>query len=521
MLKKLKSDIKSILGKTHYFKLNMKIKNAPYFGKLLHAKGFKIWFLYMFFQIEGRRFIVEGLHKGLFEVFQDIYDLVSNRDNINVPPRSGKTTLAKYFIAYALAVNPKCNFIYTSFSQELLAGISSELAGILQHPIYRAMYGSNAVEEKFEADPLDQFWADYAKEAHGVAKYTARKIITEQGGIVLFASIGSAITGFGAGIRGGAGFTGMLGIDDANKPADIRSQTMRDKVKTYYEETLLSRLNGGEIPIANIQQRLHLEDLSGFLRKVYGFKTLKRSLIIDGVCQLPSQYSEKRLLEVQKNEFMFMAQYQQEPIMEGGNLFKLETIRQLGAENMPEKYLWRFITADLAYKSKDANDYQVFAYWGVKKETIGDRERDHLYLIDVKRKKLNSVDVENWVEGWISEKINYGFRYIWIEDKSHGIYLNQLYRKKGWPVPDEDALKDMLPREVDKVTRANNIIPCLDSAAPNLTFNIDIENYSELLEEVLAFDNAKHDDFVDNLIDAIKIGLFTNDTVSEWDQLLG
>ena len=92
------------------------IKHPEYFGKLLHKQGFRKWALYMFKQLEGRKFIEEELHDGLFQAFQDIYDLKEVRQNINVPPRSGKTTLAKYFIAYAIAEDANCNFIYTSFS---------------------------------------------------------------------------------------------------------------------------------------------------------------------------------------------------------------------------------------------------------------------------------------------------------------------------------------------------------------------------------------------------------------------
>jgi len=184
---------------------------------------------------------------------------------------------------------------------------------------------------------------------------------------------------------------------------------------------------------------------------------------------------------------MFAAQYQQEPTLEGGNLFKLDAIRELSRENMPQEFDWRFITGDLAYKDKQSNDYTCFSYWGVKLEKIGDRQRPHLYLIDVLRKKINAVDIEKWAHEWIKSKISYGFRYIWIEDKSHGIFLNQLYRQKGWPVPSEEMLKETLPRETDKVMRANNIIPCLDLIVPNLTFCTDIEDYGELLQEFLAF----------------------------------
>lgn len=498
----------------------MQIRNPIYFGQLLHKRGFKTWFLYMFNLIEGRKFIEEPLHQELFQFFQDTYDLKIIRGTLNEPPRSAKTTLAKYFIAYALAKEPRCNFIYTSYSQELLIGISRELSGILRHSAFVAMYRNNSVEESFETNPVDEFWKEYVKENTGKDAFSARKIITREGGVILFASIGSTITGFGSGVRGWKQFSGCLIIDDANKPADVRSNTMREKVKTYFSETLLSRLNDSSVAIINIQQRLHLEDLSGFLQKVYNFFTVKKPLLVDGVCQLPSQYTPERIAELQKNDYMFAAQFQQEPTIEGGNLFKKDSVRELSFEEMPKEYDWRFITADLSYKDKEINDWTVFSYWGVKKEIIGNRLRDHLYLIDVKRRKINSVDVEAWIEPWLKPKISYGFRYIWIEDKSHGIYLNQKFRKDGLPVPSEENLKETLLRDRDKVMRANNIIPCLDVIAPNLTFCKDIDEYPTLLEEFLAFPNVKHDDFTDTVIDAIKIGLFIDDVVAQWDQLL-
>jgi predicted phage terminase large subunit-like protein len=504
-----------------YCGIIMEIKNPPYFGKLLHKKGFRVWAMYMFRLIEGRDFTEEELHNGLFEVFQDIYNQKTFRQNINVPPRSGKTTLATYFIAYALAEDQKCNFIYTSFSQDLLGDISRSLSAILQHPAYQEMYFIEHEEVEELSNPIDDFWKDYLHKEKQKTVFSNKKIITKEGGVILFASIGSAITGFGAGIRSATKFSGCMFIDDANKPADIRSQTMRKKVQVYFSNTLLSRLNNSLIAIVNIQQRLHLEDLSGFLEKVYNFKTLKRPLVLDGICQLPSQYTQERILELQKDEFTFVSQYQQEPILEGGNLFKLETIKQVYAYELPEKYDWRFITADLSYKDKDSNDFVVFSYWGVKKEQLLDKLRDNLFLIDVRRKKINAVDVERWIDDWVKSKINYGFRYIWIEDKSHGIYLNQLYRRKGYPVPSEEALKETLPRDTDKVVRANNVIPCLDNINPNLIFNKDIENYDELLQELLAFNNSKHDDFVDTVIDGIKIGLFKEDIVTQWTNILG
>ena len=195
----------------------MQIKNPEYFGQLLHKQGFERWFLYMFRIIEDRKFIKEALHPILFQSFQDVYDLKEKRLNINVCPRSAKTTLAKYFIAYTLAHNPKANFIYTSYSQALLSDISRELTNILTNPIYLAMYDSGIKEEKQEFNAIDEFWQSYIIEETGKATFSSRKITTAEGGVVLFSSVGSQITGFGAGVRGAKQFSGCLICFDYNE----------------------------------------------------------------------------------------------------------------------------------------------------------------------------------------------------------------------------------------------------------------------------------------------------------------
>lgn len=248
--------------------------DKEYLGYELLNRGFETWFRYMFRIIEGTPFIVEPIHHDLFKAFQDIYDGKITRINVNIPPRAGKTTLGKYWQAYCITKNPKCNFIYTSFSQQLLDDIARSIMAIMEHPAYKAMYNNFVSAEEIEVSPIDEFWADYLYQTQKKTVYSQKKIVTKAGGVLLFTSIGSTITGFGAGIRGASKFSGALLVDDANKPADIHSQTMRERVIRYYEETLLSRLNGSDVPIVNIQQRLHIEDLSGILANKYGFEVL-------------------------------------------------------------------------------------------------------------------------------------------------------------------------------------------------------------------------------------------------------
>lgn len=365
--------------------------NSEFLGQRLLKRGFETWMRYMFRIIEARPFVVEPIHADLFTVMEDIFTGKELRVNINVPPRSAKTTLAKYFIAFCWTINPKMNFIYTSYSESLLANISKELMTILEHPAYKAMYPqSRAIEGEEDITPKDDFWYEYLKQFYtGKNVYSAKKITTYQGGVCLFSPIGGQITGYGSGIRNAKKFSGALIIDDGNKPADIRSQTMRDRVLRYYEETLLSRLNNPYVPIINIQQRLHVEDLSGSLAAKYNFQTLKKPLLDEnGVCQIPSQYTPERIAELQKNNYMFLSQYQQEPIILGGQVIKRAYFRYYP---VAQKFNYKriLIAADTAMKTKEHNDYSVFLAGGVTDNNI-------LHVLDMIRGKWEAPELEKW-----------------------------------------------------------------------------------------------------------------------------
>lgn len=474
--------------------------DKEYLGHRLIERGFKTWFLYMFKIIEHRPFIEENLHEGLFELADEVLSLKTLRAILNLPPRSSKTTLAIYLIAYSYAINQRCNFIYTSYSQDLLSQISNELSNILNHPIYRAMYKSSSQTIDFEDNPINEFWKKYLFDTTGKGKYSSKKIVTEQGGVVLFASIGSAITGFGAGIRGCDKFSGMLVIDDANKPADIRSQRMREKVKTYYQETLLSRLNDSSSPILNIQQRLHVEDLSGILMDLYKFKVLKKKLLNeDGSCNLPSQYTEERLDEIQKDNYAFISQYQQEPTQLGGNVIKTAWFGKY--------YDWRdikptklFFTGDTAQKKKEHNDYTVFCAWFVYD--------NKLHLLDMVRNKMESPELRatakvfwgKW-KGGMKGKYPNGF---YIEDKSSGTGLIQdLKRDTAIPVFGIEV-------EKDKLTRVEDVLPYIECGRVILPAWDDWE-WGDIIqkecEEFARDDSHKHDDIIDNICMGIRKGL--------------
>ena len=80
------------------------------------------------------------------------------------------------------------------------------------------------------------------------------------------APAGGQITGFRAG-RMEEGFTGAFVIDDPVKPDDAYSEVKRSTINNRFNNTMRSRLAIETVPMIVIMQRIHEEDLSGFLLK--------------------------------------------------------------------------------------------------------------------------------------------------------------------------------------------------------------------------------------------------------------
>lgn len=539
----------------------------------------------MFRVLEGKPFIIDRIHKDMFNVFDDLYNLRITRECMNIPPRAGKTTICKYWLIYCLTKNPRCNFIYTSFSQMLLSDIARDVAQILEHPIYKELYGNGlfGVEEK-EENPIDDFWREYLLKETGRAVYASKRIITAKGGQILFASIGSTITGFGCfdyntevltekgfmklgyivenkidvkvwsynfdkrqkelqpiydyvknenspymeieldngekinctpdhvfylkngeerradflsvgseimsnkfgnrkivnivncnhsapsycvtlcrnnnlfvtksqilvhncGIRGNTTFSGALVLDDANKPADIQSEVMREKVRKYYDETLLSRLNDSNVPIFNIQQRLHLEDLSGYLLEQYKFDSIIRPLLEpDGTCNIASQYTPERIKEISFNDTMFQAQYQQSPVAEKGNIIQRDWWVMYDADHtaIDGKLI---ITADTAYKKTKTADYSCFQVWELLRKEM--RLRD-MIVGKWEFPELLEKAIQIWRK-WTDDSLINPAAFMYIEDKASGISLEQTLIQSGinaicWKPKEYDYPEDKVGR---------------------------------------------------------------------------
>lgn len=467
-------------------------------GQYLLNTGFREWFVYLFEHINNTRFVVEPMHNDMFDEVHRIISGEDTRVNMNCCPRTAKTTFATWLCVYAILVNPKCQIIYTSFNQDLLKQVAQNIAMIMTHPIFKALYPVLQTQsDTIEEDPINEFWRDYIMRETGKPTFSSRRITTPQGGVLYFASIGSAITGMGAGVRNAKGFSGILIIDDGEKPTDIRSEVIRKKTQTYFAETLLSRLNNPDTPILNIQQRLHVDDLSNFLLENYGFKPFVFPLLDEnGNCNLPSQYTPERIKELQVNAYVFAAQYQQQPQQLGGGVIKHDWWRYYADIN-DARYRRLFITADTASKTKEWNDYTAIGVWGVT-------HTGRLRLLDMVHAKMEIPELrQTFVALWDKWKGGIGTARctaIYIEDKASGTQvIQELSRAGGMPIMP-------VKPEADKLTRVLNAVPQIVAGNVELPVNDKHPISAELLRETDAFSadfSHKHDDICDMICYAV------------------
>lgn len=235
---------------------------------------------------------------------------------INVPPGYTKTELASIgYMARGLAVNAMARFLHLSYSDKLVLQNSSTAREIVKSEAFQAMW---PIEIKTDTDSKKIWHTNY------------------NGGITA-TSAGGQVTGFRAGHMDETKFTGALVIDDPVKPDDANSETIREAVNNGYNETIASRVAIETIPIIVIMQRIHWNDLSGYLlRGGSGEKWhhLNLPVKIDNSEKYPEEYThgipidhglpngwlwpfkhnDKHEVALKSHRRKFAAQYRQKPI---------------------------------------------------------------------------------------------------------------------------------------------------------------------------------------------------------------
>ena len=198
---------------------------------------------YFFKQRMGTKMLVAPHHHVLQETLDRVISGEITRLIVNIPPGYTKTELATInMIGRGLALNNRARFMHLSYSHNLALLNSSTARGMVKSSAFQAMWPMSL---KADADSMAMWW-------------------TEFGGGVYASSAAGQVTGFRAGHME-PGWQGALIIDDPVKPDDAYSETVRDGVNKRFNETIKSRLAIESTPMVVIMQRIHYNDLSGYL----------------------------------------------------------------------------------------------------------------------------------------------------------------------------------------------------------------------------------------------------------------
>ena len=495
-------------------------------------KMIRIWFQLL----QGQKFLGNWHFSLLCWKVEQIIKGEAQNVIFNITPGSGKTEIFSIHMpVYAMLQSKKVRNLNLSFSDGLVQQNSSRVKEIIGSPEFQELWPCK------------------------LAKASSKDLTAlNENGKVWLQLNSRAIGGQVTGLRGGYMddfFTGMLTLDDPDKPDDMFSAVRRASIHTRLKNTVRSRRMKDTTPCVVVQQRLHVNDSTWFLLNggmggiefdVVSIPALvteeyretlpdwlkpefdrdvltSEPVYIDGVAHYsfwPAKESAESLLALREADlYTFESQYQQRPIALGGNVFKTEWFQYYGGGEKctlpkPDRFEYTFITADTAQKVGELNDYTVLCYWGIYK--------DRVYFIDGVRGKWEAPDLETQFvafvnQCWKRNKECGTLRKIYVEDKASGTGLIQGAKKK-MPIDIEPVQRDK-----DKATRAMDAAPVMKAGRVALPESHPM--LAELLAETSAFtfdDSHPHDDIVDNLVDAVNLGLnLADDPVSRMKRLAG
>lgn len=430
---------------------------------------------YIYKENTNRNFKIASHFIEIAKTLHKVHKGEINRLIINIPPRYGKTELAvKCFIAWSLAKNPQCKFIHLSYSDSL------------------ALDNSSQTKEYIESDSFQHLWQmNLKKDAQSKSKW-----FNDFGGGVYATSSGGAITGFGAGVSESKEFSGAIIIDDPLKPDDAFSEVKRKAINDRYNNTIRSRVNSRETPIIVIMQRLHEDDMSGYLLNGGSGEEWHHLCLPALDDNNEPLWNDKHTFEElesirQSDRYTFAGQYMQKPAPDEGGEWKKEWFNVINKNQIPSNIEWNMYI-DGAYTKETSNDPT-----GIQ---IAGRLNNQLYVLTSIDKYLEMPELIRFIPNFITS-LGIQIKMVYVEPKASGKSIVQLL--KNQTNINVAEIKSKLT-SVSKIERARTVSPFIEGGKINLVDGKWIDNY---LSQIAMFPNAKHDEHIDLTSYAIDLEL--------------
>lgn len=443
--------------------------------------------------------------------FRDAVMGVSPRQIWELPPRYGKSAMASQWgPSWALDHDPTTKIILTSYGDDLADENARATRDIL-------------VEH---ADTLRAQLRQDVKRRD--------RFMTEQGGGIVAAGIGSAITGFGG--------NGAVVDDPFKNWVEAHSEAARDRVDMAYKAVIRLRLEGDDPWQLLVMTRWHEDDIAGRLmgRMEDGTGEPWELIRIPAIAETYDPESHDPLLRVpdllgrQPGEviepakfsigferaratslgsFLTAALLQQRPAPDEGGEFKrswwkIET-------KMPETYQQMLSSSDMKLKERDSGDFTVIQVWG--------RNGKQCYLVDTFRGKWTQATTACALalitvryprcRRHLVENAGYGPEVMdALRTPSPGyVVSDDVAAQLGMTLEERDAVSAIRSRGLSglipvnakgsKVVRARAVAMYVE--AGDVSLDGHAPWLGAFLEELSAFDQGSYDDQVDALSQAL------------------
>ena len=425
--------------------------------------------------------------KYIADKLQKIIDGEQHFYIVEMPPQHGKSmTITQTFPSYYLTRNPDKRVMVTAYSQDLYTTFSS------------------ANRRNFEnlAGPL----AGLQMDRNASNEFTIKD---HHGGFYATSMLGGA-SGRPA---------DLLIVDDPIKNAEeAASPTIKDKIWAEWQRTFYPRLQKDGSVIV-IMTRWQVDDLAGRLLQqgTLPWEVLKLPAIAEDVPDgqtdaigrhngeplCPELHTLKDLLTAKKinGSQYFAAMWQQRPTVEGGNIFKRDWIHyyvpsrakmiELGLTDKDVAIIPRHLDTvvqswDATFKSKENDDFVAGQVWG--------KRGANFYLIDRRHTRMTFTQTLDAIKQTTARHPD--ARRKLIEDKANGSAIIDTLRNR---------VSGIVPVEPDggKEVRAAAVSPLWEAGNCYLPHPLWKPGIDDMIEEMVNFPNAPHDDEVDSMTQAL------------------
>ena len=446
---------------------------------------------------------VQFVHHGHYEHYRhtelicDVLQRVAEGEQLSIlielPPRHGKSmTVTESFPSFYLGKNPDKRVIAAAYSD----GLATKFGRLNRNKF-----------NEFSHDLFDVQLSD----SNAATKDWG---IQDRRGGMISTGIGGSITGQGA---------DLMIIDDPIKNIkEAMSQTIRDNIWDEWEATLSTRLHDGASVIV-IMTRWHEDDLIGRLLARSPRKWIRLRLpaiaevendllgreIGEPLCPelgFDKQWAKDKKTEVGSRTWASL--FQQRPAPAGGNIFKREWIRyyvrseeqkrQWGLSDnvivLPIHFDKEVQSWDCTFKATDTSDFVAGGVWA--------RKKAQYFLLDQHHARMGFADtlkaIEAMSDKWPQARSKY------IEDKANGSAVIEMLQKK---------ISGIIPVNPDggKEARAHAVSPLFEAGNVYLPHPNMCPWVNDVIEELVSFPNAAHDDLVDMTTQALN-QLYTNNS---------